>query len=282
MLFAQMSDLHILRKGSVYGGLIDPAARVRQAIVWLRSMRPKVAALLITGDLTENGEAAEYEYLRILLETAGDIPVYLLPGNHDDPAALRAAFTDHAYFASGERLFFRVEFDDVQIIGLDTVVLHQSYGLIDAAQLEWLDEMLQSNRRPTLLAMHHPPMATHLGMMDRWHLREPERLSDRLRRHDHVRLITCGHLHRAVAARFAGVRLNICPSTTFSMGLDLYQEDRLSWCDEGGAFQIHDWSGGDFLTWTVPCQTARPHVFLNPLSATSQNPSAEKSQGQSR
>ncbi len=265
MLIAQMSDLHILKEGCVYGGLIDPSHSVRQAITRLTSMYPKVAALLITGDLTESGKRSEYMYLRTLLGNCGEIPVFLVPGNHDDPGLLREVFHDHNYYASRERLFFRLEFDDLQIVGLDTVVCGASYGAIDDAQLDWLDEILLADRRPVLLAMHHPPLATRLGMMDNWQLRETKRLWQRIRRHEHVRLITCGHLHRAVSARFAGVRLNVCPSTTFSIGLDLYQADRLSWCDEGGAFQIHDWSGDDFLTWTLPCQSARAHSFFGAM-----------------
>lgn len=261
MLIAQLSDLHVPEEGAVFSGSIDPGERLRQAIALLNDMKPKASALLITGDLVETGTRSEYAHLRLVLDSVEDIPVYLLPGNRDDRRALRDVFHEHDYFFSENRLFFRIEFDDAQIIGLDTAVDHESHGALDDAQLEWLDGVLSADRRPALVAMHHPPLMSHLGMMDQWCLRGMEALAGRLQPYDHIRLITCGHLHRAVSTRFANIRLNVCPSTTFSIGLELYQKDRLSWCDEGGAFQIHDWTNDDVVTWTLPCQSVRRCSF---------------------
>src|SRR6188472_299644 len=84
---AQLSDPHI---GAEWGGG-DPVARLEAAVESIRSMRPEPDALLVSGDLTDNAEDAEYERVRELLAPL-EAPVYVLPGNHDDRAALHRHF----------------------------------------------------------------------------------------------------------------------------------------------------------------------------------------------
>jgi hypothetical protein len=56
---------------------------VRSALSWLA---PRVDALALLGDLTQSAAADEFGYLVDLLDDTG-LPAYLVPGNHDIPAA---------------------------------------------------------------------------------------------------------------------------------------------------------------------------------------------------
>ena len=47
--------------------------------------------MVVTGDVAESGSAREYERARELLAPL-PMPVYALPGNHDDPDVLRTHF----------------------------------------------------------------------------------------------------------------------------------------------------------------------------------------------
>lgn len=263
MLIAQISDTHVLADGRLFRSLIDPAKRVRQAVDALNRLERKVAALILTGDLTDGGRREEYLALRHALDEALDYPVYLLPGNRDVAPTMRDVFDQHRYFASDTRCHWSVAHEGVRIVGLDTSVADAAHGELDEDQLAWLDRTLAADSRPTLLALHHPPLPTHLGMMDRWGLAGTVGFDECIRRHRHVRLLTCGHLHRGMAAEFAGVRLNVCPSTAFTIAPDLYQPNRLTWVDEGGHFQIHDCSAGGMLTWTLSCNSPAPRSFVD-------------------
>ena len=64
------------------------------------------------------------------------MPIYLIPGNHDDRAALKAAFPAHKYLnTGGEFLHYVAALDGICLIGLDTVVPGEGGGLLCAARL---------------------------------------------------------------------------------------------------------------------------------------------------
>jgi hypothetical protein len=79
----QFSDLHIGEPDHER----DPAAAFAAA----SEIGAKPAGVLLSGDLTENGQDGEYELVAELVERLR-VPVYPLPGNHDDREALRRSF----------------------------------------------------------------------------------------------------------------------------------------------------------------------------------------------
>jgi len=70
-----------------------PAANLAEAIGRLLAIQPRPDCVVITGDLADTGHPDEYAALRTILRRC-PIPVHLMPGNHDDPAALIAKFGD--------------------------------------------------------------------------------------------------------------------------------------------------------------------------------------------
>src|SRR5437870_881255 len=96
MLIAQISDTHIKPEGVLAYGRVDTSAFLARAIDHILHLDPQADVVLATGDLVDGGTAAEYERLRHLLSPL-PMPLYLIPGNHDDRDALRRAFAHHAY-----------------------------------------------------------------------------------------------------------------------------------------------------------------------------------------
>ena len=86
-LLAHLSDPHI---GADWANR-DPVAGLRTAVESVRSLRPRPAAVLISRDLSDNASDAEYEQVRSLLAPVA-VPLYVLPGNHDDRGTLRRHF----------------------------------------------------------------------------------------------------------------------------------------------------------------------------------------------
>jgi 3',5'-cyclic-AMP phosphodiesterase len=86
-VIAQLSDPH-LRVGPDDQG---SATALAGAVAAVLELEPLPDAVVVTGDLAEHAAASEYARVRELL-AALPMPVHVLPGNHDDPGAMREHF----------------------------------------------------------------------------------------------------------------------------------------------------------------------------------------------
>src|SRR4051794_40431063 len=80
-VFAHVSDLHL-------DGGARAAQRAARVLGYLDALPRPVDAILVSGDIADNGAASEYEEAAKLL--ASPTPVLICPGNHDKRPAYRA------------------------------------------------------------------------------------------------------------------------------------------------------------------------------------------------
>lgn len=245
---AQLSDPHIVEPGERLGGHVDTAAALRQAVRAVMRLAPRPDAVLISGDLVNRGSAREYRHLRELLEPLC-MPLYLMPGNHDERQALRAAFPEHAYLGQRGPVDYAVPLGGLQLIALDSVVAGAAHGALAPAQLQGLERaLLATPQVPTVVALHHPPFATGIGFMDALALREGAgELAEVLARHPQVERLVCGHVHRCIQRRWGGTMAMTAPSTAHQIHLDLSSSAAEAYTLEPPAFLLHVWGGGGAL-----------------------------------
>ncbi|MBI2295930.1 MAG: phosphodiesterase [Betaproteobacteria bacterium] len=260
MIIAQISDLHVGVKGRLVYDRFDTGLCLQRCVQHILRLNPATHVVLATGDLVDGGTAEEYRHLRELLAPL-PMPVYLIPGNHDDRAALCKAFGDHVYLPRpGAPVYYVLEEFPVRLLALDTVVPGAAGGALDAAQLDWLEARLAAApARPALIFMHHPPFRTGIRCMDEIGLDAASagRLGTIVSGHRQVERIVCGHVHRGIQARWHGTTVSICPSTAFQGILDL-KADRFDWApDEPPAYQLHCWNGTELVTHTVVVTSGR-------------------------
>lgn len=242
MILCQISDLHIKAQGKKSYRVVDTAASLQRCVEQVNRLPQRPNAVVVTGDLVDFGRADEYAVLRTLLAPL-TMPYYLLPGNHDERAALRAAFPDHLYLQQGgERIEYVIETHALRIVALDTVVPHASRGGLAAPSLAWLECTLSGQpQRPTVIVMHHPPFRTGIGHMDDIGLADAHLLEQVVRRHPQVERVLCGHLHRPIHARFGGTIASTCPGVSHQVVLDLDAQAASQFVLEPPAFQLHRW-----------------------------------------
>lgn len=253
MLIAQISDLHVTAPGARLAAA-DSAATLALCVRDIARMDPQPDVVLATGDLVEDGTLAEYRRVRELLAAVA-VPLYVIPGNHDDRRALRTAFADHAYLRSGEGpIHYAVEDYELMLLALDTLVPGTAGGALDAPQLAWLAaKMLRLAGRTLVIVMHHPPIMTGIRCMDEIALepRSAARLGDLVARHGRVERIVCGHVHRSIQARWSGTLVSVCPSTAYQGILNLRADLYDAATGEPPAYQVHYWNGTELITHTV-------------------------------
>jgi 3',5'-cyclic-AMP phosphodiesterase len=239
VLLAQLSDLHICER---WEG-VDPTVRVRRVVAAIRRLPDRVDGVVVTGDLSDDGSEESYRQARSLLE-ALDAPFYVLPGNHDDRSRLRASFDLPG--KGEEPIDYTVALGELRVVLFDSIVPGQDPGAYRPEQLLWLDEELaREPERPTLLALHHPPLPTGLPGWDAINLTGAEReaMAGVVARHPQLRAIVGGHLHRVAAAALAGCPVFSAPSACLQ-ALPAFGENDVSFVDPPG-FALHVYFDGD-------------------------------------
>jgi 3',5'-cyclic-AMP phosphodiesterase len=244
MLIAQISDMHVLRAGTRLFGALDTFGSLARCVEHVNRLPTRPDAILVTGDMTNDGEAADYEALVRLLDRLA-MPYYPIPGNHDDREHMRWAFRHLGLLPTTGPLHYTVEHLPIRLIALDTVIPGQTHGHLGAAQLDWLEATLRAAPdRPTIVFLHHPPFPTGIDHMDAIRLTDSDALRAVITGHAQVERVACGHLHRAIQVRWAGTVAVTAPSTAHQVALTLAPGDAARWIAEPPAALLHLWQEG--------------------------------------
>lgn len=233
-LIVQLSDPHI---GAEWAES-DPVVGLAAAVLSMQTMQMQPDAVLVTGDLADTASDSEYMRVRELLIPLG-APVHVLPGNHDDRAALRRIFGLPG--TAAQPVHYTVDLGPLRLVMLDTTIPGEASGALDGAQLEWLDEALTASPgQPTLIGMHHPPFLTGLPAWDDIGLSKDGRalLAEIVNRHPQVQRIVAGHVHRTVAGELGGRSALSVPST-YVQGRLKFGSSQLEFATEPAGFAIH-------------------------------------------
>lgn len=230
MKFIHLTDPHIVPEGQTLYGL-DPATRLAAAIADINAHHSDAALAVLTGDLTDKGDAASYARFRHILSDLA-IPSLLLAGNHDDREMLCTAFPEVPATPTGYVQYVRTT-GIGRFVAIDTVDAGASAGHLCADRLDWLRAALDdANDEPVFLFMHHPPLAIGIPDLDDCGLRNGQDLGAVLRGRKNIRHLFFGHVHRPVHGVWQGIPFSALPSTNHQSALAL---DRL-----GGILDNHE------------------------------------------
>ena len=237
MIVAQLSDPHITSSDAPGGA----AERLRNAVRHLTRLPTAPHLVFVTGDCVDGGTAEEYERFRELIRPL-PMPVYVVPGNHDDRARMLSAFGGQGESALPGFVQFVVDAGPMRLVALDTHVPGRDHGELCAERLGWLDARLaEAPDRPTLLFMHHPPVPCGVPVLDAIALAEPGALGALVRRHPQVEVLAAGHIHSTLARRFHGALAVTCASAAHQMLPDFGEEVGLSVVMEPPSCLLHVW-----------------------------------------
>lgn len=216
-LLAHVSDLHL-------GATPQALDRARRVLDHILTLPTRPDALLVTGDLADHAAPDEYAQAAELLARAGDLPVLVCPGNHDDRAALRAglplpyALPAEAADAPVNGLHVA---SGLAVCTVDSSVPGQDSGALSADTLAQAASALArlAPDTPAVLAFHHPPAPVGHPLPDSIGLAEPDRLAAWLHDRPQVIALLTGHAHTPAATAFAGRPLLVAPATVWQLRL---------------------------------------------------------------
>ena len=247
MIIAQITDTHILPKGQVY--LRKPetevSERLKLVIQHLNNLLPRPDVVLLTGDTVDNGSEEAYQHLKEILKPLL-IPLYVIPGNHDDREKMLTAFSAETYMPQTGFIQYVIDDYPVRLIALDTHVPNEDYGLLCKERLQWLEEQLKTNpTKPTLLFMHHFPMQLGQKCIDDITCRMEGDFEKLIQSSSNVLGIVAGHYHKMCATLFGGKLYFVAPSIAPSHYFAADEDEYVTAIDLTlPSFALHRWSGG--------------------------------------
>jgi 3',5'-cyclic AMP phosphodiesterase CpdA len=248
-VLVQLSDPHLQVGGDDRGA----ARALEAAVAAVLALRPAPDAVLVSGDLGDAGSADEYARARELLAPL-PMPVHVLPGNHDDPEALGAAFGARA----GGWEPYSASVGGIRLVVCDTTVPGRMEGSLDRERRARLEAELDAARGgPVIVAMHHPPLLTGIPVLEEIGLPPQDRaaLGELLARSPHVRRVVAGHVHRTAFAQLGGCGVVTAPSTNLQARLELGAR-AFDFRPEPAGFLVHAELEGELVTHVQP--VARP------------------------
>jgi len=204
-----LTDLHLFadRDDTLYGMNTEKSFCAVLENIQKEIVDP-IDFMVITGDLVHDESDEGYAKLKQYLSQLG-IPVYLVSGNHDDPALMTKYFADGAYGA--ERSLRR---NNWRFIFLDTYEAGSIGGRLQSSTLDEVDQLLKQNpEEPTAIFMHHPPVGVGSDWLDRIALYNALEFHERTLMWPNLKLVVCGHVHQERELEQGGVRYLTTPST---------------------------------------------------------------------
>jgi 3',5'-cyclic-AMP phosphodiesterase len=195
------SETETLRGIATLPALKAALADAQQSAAW----PPDV--VLVTGDLVQD-DPTGYAHIRRVFGSLG-LPVLCIPGNHDDPAAMRRELRGAPFTVGGF-----ADFGAWRIVLLDSFLSGSASGRLSGATLTQLEEALSTaDRRHCLVTLHHHPVAMSSRWLDRVGLENATEFWNVIDRHTNVRAVVWGHVHQSYDGLRKGVRLLATPST---------------------------------------------------------------------
>lgn len=219
-----LTDPHILAEPeqTLYG--VDTYGRTLAILEHVRHTAGVPDLAVLSGDCVDTPSAAAYACLKTLLAEHLPAPCLMLPGNHDDPALLKAMFP--------QAVVPHVIRDHWLFVLLDSTRPDSASGSLTDAELARLEATLATHPgRHALIALHHPPLPVGSPWMDAMGLAadSARRLLEILRHSGNARIVLSGHAHQEHEWTLDGLRLFVTPSSViqFQPGCDAFALDSL-------------------------------------------------------
>lgn len=186
--FAQLTDLHLSPNNP------NPTEDLLRSVAQINAT-DDVDFVLVTGDITEEGDRASMEKVKSCLDLL-KVKYYVALGNHE------TKWSDSGCTAFGE-IFgserFEFEHKGFLFLGFNSgPLMRMAYGHVVPQDIRWMTERMEQagKDKPVILVSHYPMKE---GDVDNWY-----EVTDAVRPYN-VRLFIGGHYHANQVHRYDGI-----------------------------------------------------------------------------
>ena len=186
--FAQLTDLHLSPNNP------NPTEDLLRSVAQINAT-DNIDFVLVTGDITEEGDRATMEKVKSCLDLL-KVKYYVALGNHE------TKWSDSGCTAFGE-IFgserFEFEHKGFLFLGFNSgPLMRMAYGHVVPQDIRWMTERMEQagKDKPVILVSHYPVKE---GDVDNWY-----EVTDAVRPYN-VRLFIGGHYHANQVHRYDGI-----------------------------------------------------------------------------
>jgi len=130
MRFAHISDLHLCRDPAQVAAVRDDTFEMVQAIAQdVHDIQEILDCVIVSGDLTDDAEEDSFAQFEAMFSGL-DVPIFIIPGNHDGPAAYHGHKSRSGFFERADITGRVVKVGGVRVLGLDTCVEAHTTGAL--------------------------------------------------------------------------------------------------------------------------------------------------------
>lgn len=175
--FALITDTHLNRDTLAYNDLKRSVAQINET--------PGLSFVLVTGDLTEEGDRMSLQKAKDLLDNL-NIKYYAIAGNHETKWSESGA-TDFGHIFGSDR--FKFEYNGYVFLGFNTgPIIRMMDGHVAPQDIAWLrNEFSSANPGTPFILVTHYPLQD--GDVDNWY-----EVTDLARQYN-VKAVLGGHYH---------------------------------------------------------------------------------------
>jgi Icc protein len=168
--------------------------------------------IFLTGDLSQDQTSKSYKHITSELQSM-NIPIYWIPGNHDDNNIMLSVFSNNALF----KIEKYIELKYWIFVFLNTQKIGSESGFLDRDEIYFIKNEINKNaskNKKIALVMHHHPTPFNTPLIDSYILENHAELWSTIK-DSTVKMIMCGHVHGDYSFTKNSIQIESAPATCF-------------------------------------------------------------------
>ena len=262
MRFAHISDLHLCQEPDKSMVVRDDVHSFVEALAHdIGGIGDILDFVVLSGDLTDDAHPESFRQV-VRIFSALNLPVYLVPGNHDGPRAFLDYKRESGFLSDCDISGRVIDLGGIRLLGINTCLENEITGAVAPRALEALERELDSTAGSQLvIVMHHPPFLPGLREFDEIsRLENGDRFAALLRGSNAAPIVLCGHVHRPYFSSWHGANCFVAGSPAAQFAGDLpFGDPPIRPSDEQYSYYIHSVDGPDQHVMT-PRRVEPPHT----------------------
>ncbi len=202
----QFTDTHLISDEGVTLHGVDTYRSLKHCVEKAFILSTSVDAIVVTGDITEDGLEKSYMRFREIFENT-QASVYVVPGNHDNRSNMQNIFE-----GTNIHITNQAHLGEWLLLFCDSQVLGESHGYLPDSELVNIRSLLTKySEKYALLSLHHSMKFScpSFGCM----LQNEDAVIETLANFKNMRLVISGHVHTEFENKHAHLQLLATPST---------------------------------------------------------------------